>query len=77
MNASFSQSVEMNAEPTRLRRTLGLTDLVAYGLAYIALIAPLSTLGFVWDASGGLIALSYVLGACCMYFTAKSYAMMG
>ena len=42
----------------------------------IAPIAPLSTLGFVWDASNGLIALAYVLGGVCMYFTAKSYAIM-
>jgi amino acid transporter len=33
-------------------------------------------LGFVWEASKGLIALAYVLGGICMYFTAKSYAIM-
>lgn len=60
----------------QLRRTLGYWDLVMYGLAYIAPIAPLSTLGFVYDASHGLIALAYVLGAVCMYFTAQSYALM-
>lgn len=59
-----------------LRRSLGYWDLIVYGLAYIAPIAPLSTLGFVWDASHGLIALAYVLGGVCMYFTAKSYAVM-
>ncbi|MDR3479347.1 MAG: APC family permease [Burkholderiaceae bacterium] len=59
-----------------LRRSLEYRDLLAYGLAYIAPIAPLSTLGFVWNASGGLIALAYLLGALCMYFTAKSYAVM-
>ncbi len=59
-----------------LRRTLGYWDLVMYGLAYIAPIAPLSTLGFVYDAAHGLIALAYLLGAVCMYFTAQSYALM-
>ncbi|MDE2305663.1 MAG: APC family permease, partial [Gammaproteobacteria bacterium] len=59
-----------------LRKTLGYWDLVLYGLAYIAPIAPFSTIGFVWDASKGLIALAYVLGGVCMYFTAKSYAIM-
>jgi amino acid transporter len=59
-----------------LRRTLGYWDLIVYGLAYIAPIAPLSTLGFVWQASNGLIVLAYVLGSICMYFTAKSYAVM-
>jgi amino acid transporter len=59
-----------------LKRTLRFPDLVIYGLAYIAPITPLSTLGFVWEASKGLIALAYVLGGVCMYFTAKSYAIM-
>jgi amino acid transporter len=59
-----------------LKRTLRFPDLVIYGLAYIAPITPLSTLGFVWEASKGLIALAYVLGGICMYFTAKSYAIM-
>ena len=68
-----------HAEPVALpplKRTLGYWDLLAYGLAYIAPIAPLSTLGFVWDASDGLIVLAYLLGALCMYFTARSYATM-
>lgn len=59
-----------------LKRQLRLHDLVAYGLAYIAPVAPLSTLGLVWQASGGLIALSYLLGGLCMAFTAASYAVM-
>ena len=59
-----------------LKRSLGYWDLVLYGLAYIAPFAPLSTLGFVWSESNGLIVLAYVLGAVCMYFTAQSYATM-
>jgi amino acid transporter len=60
----------------QLQRSLSYRDLILYGLAYIAPFAPLSTLGFVWTASNGLIVLAYVLGAVCMYFTAKSYAVM-
>jgi amino acid transporter len=59
-----------------LKRSLGYWDLVLYGLAYIAPFAPLSTLGFVWSESNGLIVLAYMLGAVCMYFTAQSYAIM-
>ncbi|HEX4241205.1 MAG TPA: APC family permease [Steroidobacteraceae bacterium] len=59
-----------------LKRSLGYWDLVLYGLAYIAPFAPLSTLGFVWTESNGLIVLAYLLGAVCMYFTAESYAIM-
>jgi amino acid transporter len=58
------------------RRQLGLGDLLAYGLAYIAPIAPLSTLGLVWHAADGMIALAYLLGGLCMAFTAFSYAAM-
>jgi amino acid transporter len=69
----------MSAAPAQaggLRRELGFVDLVAYGLAYMAVVAPLTNLGFVWDASGGLIAAAYVAAAVCMYFTARSYASM-
>jgi amino acid transporter len=61
---------------TTLHRSLGYWDLVLYGLAYIAPFAPLTTLGFVWNESNGLIMLAYALGGVCMYFTAQSYAMM-
>lgn len=60
----------------QLKRSLGFFDLVAYGLAYMALIAPLTNLGFVWTASGGVVAGAYVVAAICMYFTAQSYATM-
>jgi amino acid transporter len=59
-----------------LKRSLGYWDLILYGLAYIAPFAPLSTLGFVWQESDGLIVLAYLLGGVCMYFTAQSYATM-
>ena len=64
------------ADGATLHRSLGYWDLVLYGLAYIAPFAPLTTLGFVWNESNGLIVLAYALGGVCMYFTARSYAMM-
>ena len=64
------------AGAAKLERSLRYWDLVLYGLAYIAPFAPLSTLGFVWSESNGLIVMAYVLGAVCMYFTAQSYATM-
>ena len=66
----------MAAAPGTLKRSLRYWDLIVYGLAYIAPYAPLSTLGFVWQTSNGLIVLAYLLGGVCMYFTAKSYAVM-
>jgi amino acid transporter len=68
--------VRASEAPRALRRSLTYADLVVYGLAYISPLAPLGTLGFVWQLSGGLIVLAYLLGAGCMYFTAKSYAVM-
>ena len=64
------------SDAPRLERSLGYFDLILYGLAYIAPFAPLSTLGFVWQESNGLIVLAYLLGGVCMYFTAQSYATM-
>ncbi len=64
------------AAPDRFARQLTLRDLVAYGLAYIAPIGVLSTLGLVWSAAHGMIALAYLLGGVCMAFTAFSYAAM-
>jgi amino acid transporter len=66
----------MTAPAVTLRRALGYWDLIVYGLAYIAPLGIFSTLGFVWMESRGLIALAYLLGGVCMYFTAKSYAVM-
>lgn len=65
-----------DARPGTLRRTLGYYDLLAYGLAYVSPFAPLATIGYVWQASDGLIVLAYLFGAICMYFTARSYATM-
>ena len=74
--AAVSSNAPTGAASGTLRRSLGYWDLVVYGLAYIAPIAPLSTLGFVWNESHGMVALAYLLGSVCMYFTAKSYAML-
>jgi len=68
--------VAAQAALDRFRRQLRLGDLLAYGLAYIAPISPLSTLGLVWAASHGMLALAYLLGGVCMAFTAFSYAAM-
>jgi amino acid transporter len=59
-----------------LRRTLTYYDLVIYGIAYVCPFGIFQSLGFVWQASDGLIVLAYVLATICMYFTAKSYALM-
>ncbi|MDG6100506.1 APC family permease [Dactylosporangium aurantiacum] len=59
-----------------LRRTLGFKDLVFYGLVYMVPIAPFGIFGGVFQASGGMVALAYVIGMVAMVFTAASYAQM-
>ncbi|MEV0136659.1 APC family permease [Dactylosporangium sp. NPDC050688] len=59
-----------------LRRTLGFRDLVVYGLVFMVPIAPFGIFGSVYAASGGMVALAYVVGMVAMLFTAASYAQM-
>lgn len=71
---SAGRAAVRQVEP--LRRTLSFQDLLIYGLAYVSPFGVLQSLGFVWQESNGLIVLAYILGTVCMYFTAKSYALM-
>jgi amino acid transporter len=59
-----------------LRRSLGLADLLVYGLIFIAPIAPLSVFGFVFNISNGMVPLVYVVGLAAMMFTGFSYVAM-
>ncbi|WP_338674352.1 APC family permease [Streptomyces sp. SCSIO 30461] len=60
----------------QLSRTLGLRDLLTYGLIYIVPIAPFIIFGVVFDASKGMVALTYLVGIVAMTFTALSYREM-
>ena len=59
-----------------LRRSLGLGDLLIYGLIFIGVIAPAPVFGIVYVASGGMVPLTYALGLVAMLFTAFSYMSM-
>ncbi|MFJ8478195.1 APC family permease [Kitasatospora sp. NPDC094011] len=59
-----------------LRRSLTFTDLLVYGLVFMVPIAPFGIFGGVFQGSGGMVALAYVLGMVAMMFTALSYAQM-
>jgi amino acid transporter len=60
----------------QLKRSLTFTDLLVYGLIFMVPIAPFGIFGSVFQASGGMIALAYVIGMVGMAFTALSYAQM-
>ncbi|MFG2193084.1 APC family permease [Streptomyces sp. NPDC048639] len=59
-----------------LRRTLGVRDLVVYGLLFIAPMAPVGIFGTLDARSHGAVALVYVVATVAMAFTAFSYALM-
>ncbi len=74
--------IDMNGPTTtagyrpELRRTLGFKDLVFYGLVFMVPIAPMGIFGSVYSGSGGMVALTYLVGMVAMVFTAASYAQM-
>jgi amino acid transporter len=59
-----------------LKRSLTFTDLVVYGLIFMVPIAPFGIFGAVYNASGGMVALAYIIGMVAMMFTALSYSQM-
>ncbi|WP_230207970.1 APC family permease [Microlunatus sp. Gsoil 973] len=62
--------------PTTLRRSLGLRDLIVYGLLFIGPTAPMGTFGVLDARSHGATALVFVIATIAMAFTAWSYARM-
>jgi len=59
-----------------LKRSLGLFDLLAYGLVFIVPIAPVAVFGIIFNASRGMVPLVYLVGLFAMLFTAWSYMSM-
>src|SRR4051812_6403477 len=69
-------SVEQFGYRQELKRSLSFWDLLIYGLVFMVPIAPFGVFGPVFNASGGMVALAYVIGAVAMVFTAISYGEM-
>jgi amino acid transporter len=69
-------SVEQFGYRQELKRSLGLFDLVVYGLLVIVPTSPMATFGIVYNASRGMVPLVYIVGFVAMIFTALSYMMM-
>jgi amino acid transporter len=59
-----------------LKRSLTLRDLLVYGLIFMVPIAPFAIFGVVFNASRGMVPLTYVIGLVAMLFTALSYREM-
>jgi amino acid transporter len=71
-----ADGVEAFGYRQELKRSLSFTDLLVYGLIFMVPIAPFGIFGSVFQASGGMVVLAYVVGALGMAFTAASYAQM-
>ena len=68
--------IEQFGYEQELSRSLSFTDLLVYGLIFMVPIAPFGIFGSVYQGSGGMVALTYVIGMVAMMFTANSYAQM-
>ncbi|WP_424535147.1 APC family permease [Sphaerisporangium viridialbum] len=68
--------VERFGYKQELQRSLSFTDLLIYGLIFMVPIAPFGIFGGVFQASGGMVALAYIIGMVAMAFTALSYSQM-
>ena len=68
--------IEVFGYKQELKRSLGLFDLLVYGLVFIVPIAPFAVFGIVFNASKGMVPLVYLVGLVAMLFTALSYRAM-
>lgn len=73
MNATAPESP---ARGGSFRRNLKLRHLVAFGLAYLAPTVVFNYYGIATSATGGMMALAYLVTMTAMFFTAFSYAQM-
>src|SRR5215212_2707406 len=71
-----SADLEKYGYRQELSRSLTFTDLLIYGLIFMVPIAPFGIFGSVYNGSGGMVALAYVIGMVAMMFTALSYSQM-
>ncbi|MFD5462802.1 APC family permease [Kitasatospora sp. NPDC127059] len=69
-------AVSEQPTPSGLRRTLGVRDLMVYGLLFIAPMAPVGVFGVLDAKSHGAVATVYLAATVAMGFTAFSYAQM-
>lgn len=70
------QSVSSFGYRQELKRALTFRDLLVYGMIFMVPIAPFGIYGYVAQGSGGMVALTYLIGMVGMIFTAFSYARM-
>jgi amino acid transporter len=72
----MSEGLEAFGYRQELKRSLGLIDLLVYGLVFISPTAPIAVFGIVFNASKGMVPLIYLVGLGAMLFTGFSYMTM-
>ena len=73
---SQGENLEKFGYKQELRRSMGLKDVVLYGVLFMVIIAPQSIFGEIQLESGGMTPLVYIVGFVCISFTALSYMRM-
>lgn len=71
-----ADALEQFGYTQELKRTLKFSDLLIYGLIFMVPIAPFAIFGSVFQQSGGMVALAYIIAMVGMMFSANSYAQM-
>src|ERR1035438_473814 len=69
-------TAQVGTAPATLERSLNVTAVTMFGLAYLAPLIVLGTFGVIAEASAGTTASSYLLSMAVMIFTAFSYGKM-
>ncbi len=71
-----AESMANAASPVRLKRALGLWDLIIIGIVIIQPIAPMGIFGVISNAAGGHVVTTILIAMVAMMFTAISYGRM-
>jgi len=74
--AASDAALEEMGYKQELKRALTLPDMLVYGLIFMVPIAPFGIYGGVFQDSGGMPTLVYLVGMIAMIFTAFSYATL-
>src|SRR5262249_22659902 len=70
-------SLEQFGYRQELKRSLGLFDLVVYGLIGTNILAALTSFGIVFNSSHGMVPLVYVVVVVAMCFTSRRSGLRG
>ncbi len=73
---SSAEKLEQFGYKQELRRSMGLWDVVLYGVLFMVIIAPQSIFGGIQQNSHGMTPLVYIIGFVAIIFTAMSYMRM-